>query len=176
MALLDQCSFAYSDPTQVIVGQVFSFAVAVPPLVPTTVVSPTLLDTATAATIVWRISDTATSNRLVPEDDYQIVSGGLNQMAVSFVINPSRTARFNVQPLLTIAGGGTAQVISNGAAGWGPITYTPVGSNSALLQAKAASVLHAALQLTTSADLIEPGASVTLKVIQTAMTSTPQIV
>ena len=175
MALLDQCSWAFSDPTQIAPGQVFSFAVAVPPLVTTGGLLGTVLDTATAATVVWRVTDTASSNPLALGDDYQIVSGALEQMNLAFVVNPSRTAKFNVQPILSVAGGG-AQVVSTGAPSWGPVTYTPVARSAADLQTKAAALLKAALQLTASADLVEPGASVTLRVVQSALITTPQVV
>jgi hypothetical protein len=175
MALLDQCSWAYSDPTQVVQGQIFSFAVAVPPLVPTVGLVGTVLDTATAATIAWQLTDTTTSKPLIPGDDYQIVSGGINQMNLAFVVNPSRATKFNVQPVLSVAGGGP-QVVSTGAAAWAPITYTPIARSTPELQTEAADLLKVALQLTASADLVEPGASVTLQVVQAAMTSTPQVV
>src|SRR6266478_1358539 len=103
MALIDQCSWAFSDPTQVAQGDVFSFAVAVPPLIPAGGLVGTVLDTATAATVRWRVMDPATTppQPLTLGDDYQIVSGGLNQMNLAFVVNPSRTAQFSVQPVLS---------------------------------------------------------------------------
>jgi hypothetical protein len=183
MALLDQCSWAYSDPSNVVEGQTFSFAAAVPPMVQTGGLVGTVLDTATAATIVWRVTDAAL-NPLVPGDDYQIVSGGLDQMSLAFVVNPSLPLRtppipqFKVQPILTVAGGG-AQVISNVPpplpnSPWLPVTYALTPPTN--LGGKAANLLKAALQLTSSADLVEPGDSVTLKVVQNAMTSAPQVV
>jgi len=179
MALLDQCSWAHSDPTQVVQGQVFSFAVAVPPLVATGGLVGTVLDTATAATVLWRVTDTATPpNPLVLGDDYQVVSGGLDQMNLAFVVNPSRIAKFSVQPVLSVAGGGLPVVSSTPPvpAAWLPVTYTPIAKSAADLQAAAVDLLTKALQLTASADLVEPGASVTLQVVQKALTSTPQVV
>ena len=172
--ILNLCSFAHTDPAQIIAGQVYSFAVGVPAEIGTTGLPGTVLGAATAATVVWRIADSS-SKPLTPGDDYQIVSGGLNQMNLSFVVNPSRTQSFTVQPILTIAGGG-GQTGSVGQPGWGPVSYTPVAANTADLQAKAAALLQTALQLTTSANLIQPGAAVTFKVVENAMTSTPQVV
>jgi hypothetical protein len=185
MALLDQCSWAYSDPTHVVEGQTFYFAAAVPPMVQTGGLTGTLLDTATAATIVWRVTDAALNpNPLVAGDDYQIVSGGLDQMSLALVVNPSLRLRtppinqFKVQPILTVAGGG-AQVISNVPpplpnSPWLPVTYTLAPPTD--LGGKALKLLTAALQLTSSADLVEPGDSVTLKVVPNAITSAPQVV
>jgi hypothetical protein len=173
-SLLNLCSFAHTDPAQVIAGQVYSFSIGVPATIGTTGLPGTVLGAATAATVVWRVADSS-SNPLTPGNDYQIVSGGLNQTTLAFVVNPSRTQGFTVQPVLTVAGGG-GQVGSLGQSGWGAVSYTPVAANAADLQAKAVPLLQAALQLTTSANLIQPGAAVTLKVVETAMTSTPQIV
>lgn len=179
MALLNQCSWAATDPTQLVPGQVYSFAVAVPALIATTGLAGTVLDTATAATVGWSITGPSPAPPglgvpLTLGDDYQIVSGGLNQTNLAFVVNPSRTESFNVQPLLTVAGGAT-QISSIGQAGWGPITYTPMGQTAADLQPEVENLLQAALQLTTSADIIAPGAAVTLQIIQTALSAAPQI-
>src|SRR5258708_4638921 len=171
MGLLDQCSWAHSDPTQVVQGQVFSFAVAVPPLVPTGGLVGTVLDTATAATMLWRVMDTATPPKpLILGQDYQIVSGGLDQMNLAFAMNPSLDKEFTVQPVLSVAGGGL-HFVSNAPpvpAAWLPVTYTPIATSAADLQAPSVDLLTKALQLTASADLIEPGASVTLKVVEKA--------
>src|ERR1051326_3295422 len=126
--ILNLCSFAHTDPAQVNVGQVYSFSVGVPAAIGATGVPGTVLGAATAATVLWRIAD-STSKPLAPGDDYQIVSGGTNQMNLAFVINPARTQSFTVQPVLTIAGGGV-QTDSVGQPGWGAVSYTPAAETA----------------------------------------------
>lgn len=177
MALLDQCSWSYPDPTAVSVGQIYTFAVAVPPLIPAGGVGPTVLDVATAATNVWSITDGA-GKPLAPGSDYQVLAGGVDKADIAFVVNPSRSASFAVQPVLSIAGGlGFPVEHSVGAGGnWAKQTYIPKPRSTADLQSLITSSIQDAIALSPGATLLEPGATSTLRVVQKALTSVPQIV
>jgi hypothetical protein len=166
-SILEQCSFAYPPTaTQVTPGTVLVFAVSVPSsalgLLPLAEV---------ASTITWLVTDGATGARLKPGDDYQIQSGGLNELELAFVVNPVKSGSVKVQPLLEVVAGGQTPL----SAGWNPVQYALSPAAERDLEAVVTSALTDALQLASSGTLLEPGATAALQVLPKPLTPLPQV-
>lgn len=118
-AIIGECSWSYPDPTATLsAGALLSFAASVP-----STYALTLATVPVSFSMVWALTDTATSQPLVEGTDYHVVAGGLQELALSIVIDRARSASFNVTPLLSVAAGGTP--VNAGFAG---VTYTPAAA------------------------------------------------